>query len=446
MGKKSNTDEFIKKAILVHGDRYDYSKVIYTKSTEKVIIICKEHGEFLQEANSHLRNKGCRACAGNNIQYNNQEFIKKAKIKHGDKYNYSKVDYKNAKDKIIITCKKHGDFTQQPSHHLYGHGCNICRHEMVGLKLRSNTEDFIIKAVKIHGDKYDYSKINYNGNKNKVIIICKEHGDFCQIPSDHLHGFGCSSCSGNKIPSTEEFIAKARLIHKNRYDYTELEYKSNKIKISIICKEHGNFIQQPSHHLNGHGCPSCSGTKKYTTEEFIDKANLVHNNIYNYSKMNYKNNRKKVIIICKEHGEFKQQPVIHIHQKSGCPKCYSNHSKVQIQWLELLSNLYNINIQHAMNEGEFTIPTTRYKADGYCEETNTIYEFHGDYFHGNPKIFKPEEMNKLCKATHGELYQKTLEKEQKIKELGFNLVVMWESDWAKINKAIRCLQNKYKQC
>lgn len=97
-----------------------------------------------------------------------------------------------------------------------------------------------------------------------------------------------------------------------------------------------------------------------------------------------------------------------------------------------------------MNDGEYKIPTTRYRADGYCEETNTIYEFHGDYFHGNPKRFDPEEENKLCNATHGELYQKTLQKEQKIRNLGYNLVVMWESDWININKSIKTLQNKFR--
>ena len=97
-----------------------------------------------------------------------------------------------------------------------------------------------------------------------------------------------------------------------------------------------------------------------------------------------------------------------------------------------------------MNECEFRIPTTRYLADGYCKETNTIYEFHGDYFHGNPKIYLEKDKNDVCNKTMGYLYKKTLEREQKIKELGFNLEVMWESNWNKINKSISILQKKYK--
>ena len=129
---------------------------------------------------------------------------------------------------------------------------------------------------------------------------------------------------------------------------------------------------------------------------------------------------------------------------NGCSRCSKQFSKPQIQWLELVSKLNNIDIQHAMNEGEFTIPTTRYKADGYCESTNTVYEFHGDYWHGNPNIFGANDMNKTCNITHGELYEQTLIKEQAIKDLGYNLVTMWEADWNRINNSIKKIQMKFR--
>ena len=106
--------------------------------------------------------------------------------------------------------------------------------------------------------------------------------------------------------------------------------------------------------------------------------------------------------------------------------------------------MYNINIQHAINGIEYTILKTNYKADGYCKETNTIYEFHGDFWHGNPKKYRSDDINKITKCTFGILYEKTMQKEKTIKELGYNLVVMWESDWNKINKSIRCLQRKFR--
>jgi predicted nucleic-acid-binding Zn-ribbon protein len=139
-------------------------------------------------------------------------------------------------------------------------------------------------------------------------------------------------------------------------------------------------------------------------------------------------------------------PTKHIHRHQGCPKCQRkrNYSKSQIQWLNFMSVYNNIHIQHAENDGEYIISNTKFKADGYCQETNTIYEFHGDYWHGNPKVFELQDYNKTTNCSYGELYEKTIIKEKMIKEFGYNLVVMWEYDWDKINKSIKFLQNKFK--
>ena len=269
--------------------------------------------------------------------------------------------------------------------------------------------------------------------------------EFEQTPQAHLSGQGCSKCSKKYKMNEVEFIDECKIVHGNKYDYSKVSYDKKLEKIIIVCKIHGEFEQLAYSHITGKGCRYCSGNYKSNTEEFIEKAIKIHGNKYDYSKVNYTKAINKVIIICKKHGEFKQTPNTHLCG-SGCTKCNSSFSKAQIQWLEFISKLNNINIQHVINRGEFRIPSTRYLADGYCEETNTIFEYHGDYYHGNPKIFKPEEINKLCKLTHGELYQKTLEKEQKIKELGYNLVIIWESDWKKINKSISILQKKFRKC
>ncbi len=123
----------------------------------------------------------------------------------------------------------------------------------------------------------------------------------------------------------------------------------------------------------------------------------------------------------------------------------SNFFKSQIQWLELLSKMYNIYIQHALNDNEYIIPIIKIKSDGYCKETNTIYEFHGDYWHGNPNIYNLEDLNKTTNKTYGELYNNTIIRENKIKDLGYNLEVMWESKWNKINKSIKILQRKFRK-
>jgi hypothetical protein len=454
--QRDTKESFISKANTIHGDKYDYSRVIYISSNKKVIIICKKHGEFLQKSNSHLQGNGCPLCRldmmGKWNKSNMDEFIEKAIIIHGNRYDYSKVDYKGSNIEVIIICKEHGEFLQQPSVHLSGCGCNKCGIINMKNKQTGTTEEFIEKAIIKHGDKYNYSKVDYNGNNYDVIIICKEHGEFLQKPHGHLSGRGCNKCGrinmkNKQTGTTEEFIEKAIIKHRDKYNYSEIDYINSKTKVIIICKEHGYFLQTPTDHLSGYGCNKCGiinmkNKQSGTTEEFIEKSIIKHGDKYNYSKVYYINARKKIIINCKNHGDFLQIPDAHL-KGVGCPKCIPNYSKVQIQWLNLIQSYKKIHIQHAENGGEFSIPETRFKADGYCKETNTIYEFHGDLWHGNPKVFKSEDVS-FFGTTYGELYQKTLEKEERIRSLGFNLVVMWELDWKRIINSINILKRKFK--
>jgi len=372
------------------------------------------------------------------------EFINKAKEVHGDKYDHSKVNYINVKTKITVICKEHGEFNVTPTNHIHNKsGCPKCS----GL-YKPTTNEWIEKAKQIHSNKYDYSKVKYINNNTKIIIICKEHGEYEQTPDSHIRKAGCQKCSGNYIPTTNEWIEKAKQIHSDKYDYSKVKYINSNTKIIIICKEHGEFNQNPSDHLQGKGCIVCSNInnanlKRKTKTEFITNSIIIHGNKYDYSKVDYINNNTKIIIICKKHDEFNVTPTNHIHNKSGCPYCKTNYSKKQIEWLNFISKLKNINIQHALNEFEFTIPSTKYKADGYCKETNTIYEFHGDLWHGNPKLYKPSDTSYFG-IKYGELYEKTLEREKLIKNLAYNLVVMWEYDWNKINKSVKILQKKFR--
>ena len=443
---KLTTNEFVTKALQIHGDKYDYSKVNYINSDTKIEIICKEHGIFQQSPNNHINQKnGCPNCGiiirSELKRKSLDEFIKEATDIHGNKYDYSKVEYKSANTNIIIICKEHGEFKQTPSSHINKNGCNKC-----SKRYNPTTIEWIQQAKLIHGDKYNYSKVEYKNARKKIIIICKEHGEFEQVPHSHLLGYNCLKCSGNYNPSTDETIIKANLIHGDKYDYSKVEYKNSKEKVIIICKEHGEFEQTMDCHINKHtGCPRCCGNFTLTTEEWIEKAKLIHGDNYNYSKVNYINNRAKVIIICKKHGEFEQIPTNHIQGK-GCIKCCLYlYSRIQIMCLNTISAVKNIYIKHAENEGEYTIPNTKFKADGYCEETNTIYEFHGDYWHGNPKLYNPNTINNTTHCTFGELYESTMNKEKVIKELGFNLVTIWESDWRKFISLIRKIQKKFKK-
>jgi hypothetical protein len=374
-----------------------------------------------------------------------EQFIIKAREKHGDKYDYSKVEYQNNTTNIIIICKEHGDFLQQPSNHLMGKGCKKC-----GGRTIENTEEFIDKSIELHGDKYDYSKVEYNRTNQKITIICKKHGEYQQYPMVHIRGNGgCKECKKTSLSlintkTIDKFINDALLIHGNKYDYSKVNYKNNKTQIIIICKEHGEFLQQPNNHLTGSGCIKCSGTYKYSNEEFINKAIELHGDKYDYSKVDYLGMNVKITIICKKHGDFILYPIKYLHRKQECPKCLliKKYSKVSISYLDFISKLYNIKINHGENSSEFKIPNSKFKADGYCEETNTIYEFHGTIYHGDPRCCNSLEYNYFGK-NYGELYKKTLEREQLIRDLGYNLVVMWEHDWNNINKSIKILQRKF---
>ena len=186
-----------------------------------------------------------------------EEFIAKAREVHGDKYDYSKVDYVNNSTKVIIICPEHGEFEQTPANHLYGCGCSKCAYEFNGNTRRLTKDEFITKAREIHGDKYDYSKVNYVNNRTKVLIICPKHGEFEQTPSNHLYGYGCPICAGNQLMNKEEFITKAREVHGDKYDYSKVNYINAQTKVTITCPEHGDFEQRPGTHLFGSGCPSC---------------------------------------------------------------------------------------------------------------------------------------------------------------------------------------------
>ena len=278
-----------------------------------------------------------------------EEFIEKAKNVHNEKYDYSKVKYVDAKTKVCIICPEHGEFWQIPGGHLFGQRCPECGKKISSEKRKLNIDEFIKRSKEIHGNKYDYSKVEYNCMNDKVCIICPEHGEFWQQAESHLHGYGCQKCATEKThklqtKTLKEFVEQAKLIHGDTYDYSKVKYINALTKVCIICHKHGEFWQTPSSHLNSHGCQKCllerlSNTTRMTKDEFVKKAKEIHGDKYDYSKVVYKNCDTPVCIICPEHGEFWQKPYYHIH-KSGCPHC--KESKLEKDICKLLTN-NNIN-------------------------------------------------------------------------------------------------------
>lgn len=213
-----------------------------------------------------------------------EEFISKAKIIHGGKYDYSLVEYINNSTKIKIICLLHGIFEQVPFSHLGKRGCPKCKSEKLSSLYLMDQNTFIEKAKLVHGDKYDYSLVNYIGNKYKIEIICSIHGKFSQLPQNHLR-WGClKCCHDNRKYNTDMFIKKANIFHKNKYDYSKSVYKGSNKKVKIICPKHGSFYQIPRLHMHKSGCPKCRESKGETfIREFLENNNILYERQYMFS-------------------------------------------------------------------------------------------------------------------------------------------------------------------
>ena len=318
--KKTNK-QFIEEANIRHDFKYDYSKTQYINKREKVCIICPIHGEFWQEASSHLKGCGCPKCGKESSQkrqsLNTEQFIERAKKVHGNKYDYSKTEYINSSTKVCIICPIHGEFWQRPTEHLRGRGCKKCGDLSVGIKnSRITTDEFIERAKKVHGDKYDYSKTEYISPRKKICIIDKEFGEFWMIPYAHLNGQGCPSRRGEKISkanskSKKKFIEDAIQIHGDKYDYSKVEYKGAFEKVCIICPKHGEFWQRPTEHLSGCGCPICKSSHlEMEIKNWLDNNNVEYvyqyrNKIFGLQSLDFYLPKYNIAIECQGEQHFR---------------------------------------------------------------------------------------------------------------------------------------------
>lgn len=235
-----------------------------------------------------------------------------------------------------------------------------------------------------------------------------------------------------KIPKNlqirkQNFLNNAKKMHGDRYDYSTVEYKNDKTDIIITCYIHGSFIQTPNNHLHGQGCRLCGeklAAEKITksSELYFLEVSKIHKNRYDYSKAEYTYARNKILIICPKHGEFKQVASVHLSHRAGCPKCANWISKMETVWLDSLS------IPDEYRQKILYINGKKIKVDAYDPTTNTIYEFWGDFWHGNPKKYESHKINVKNKKTFGKLYAETQIKRQLIYSAGYNLIEKWETE------------------
>ena len=313
MAKRKTTEQAIADFCKVHGNRYDYSRVDYKNNLTKVIIVCPVHGEFEQRPHQHTAGEGCLKCANKSKAKSCSETVLDFQKVHGNRYDYSKVNYKNSHSNVTIVCREHGDFKQSPSNHKRGNNCPSC----VKNEMYLSTETLIKQFRTAHADFYDYSEVIYEGGRSKITIVCPIHGYFEQTPDSHKIGHGCPACI---LPTTEKIVNSFREIHGDRYDYSKVDYINCDDKLVIVCREHGDFEQLLNSHKKGFGCRKCSGNHRYTNQEIVEQFKQIHGDRYDYSKVNYKNNQSKVTIICPEHGEFEQASINH-KRGNNCPEC-----------------------------------------------------------------------------------------------------------------------------
>ena len=346
-----------------------------------------------------------------------EEFIVKAKMVHKNKYKYTNTIYNGSHNKLTVTCPIHGNFTIFATNHLSGRGCPKC-----AKKYRYSTKEWIEKVVLVHDNHYDYSNVEYINNHTKVCIICPEHGEFYQLPSEHLKGKGCPICE-NKVYDSNSFIIRSNRIHKDKYDYHEVEYVNYNTKVCIICPEHGKFWQTPGSHLSSRGCPVCGNNVKRTKEDFIKIANKIHNGLYSYDESEYINNETKILIRCPVHGLFQQTPHAHLSGQ-GCPLCYSENKHLTETKLKNFLLLIGIRFEYQKRFDWLG----RQSLDFYFPEYSSAIEYQGrQHFSNDSYYFEKQKENilkrdlkkiDLCDKHNIKLYHLT--KEEKYVPDNFN--------------------------
>lgn len=395
MGRPAySKEEIIKKAKLVHGDRYDYSKMNYITDQKPVEIVCRIHGSFWQRIDVHLLCYGCKQCCKEELfKKNKQRFIDISNNLYDNKFDYSKVNYLGVKELVEIICPEHGSFYRTPDFHMCGGGCPK------ELKVRLlNKESFVKIANEMHNYKYDYSKFEFTNMKTQGIIICPFHGEFLQAPAKHLLDRGCVICGRDKrnkklINPFEPILEKCKQLYNNKYDYSKFIYKDGKTKGIIICPEHGEFLQAISYHSGGEECPKCgikksADKKRSNVEEFTQKANIIFNNRYDYSEFIYVNSMTKGIIKCPIHGIFCQRPNDHLRGQE-CPCCASFQNELIVK--SICEQIFKYKFTKVRPHWLLGTKNRPLELDGYCAELNFAFEYNGIQHYEMVKHFNMDE-------------------------------------------------------
>jgi len=455
MPSQVSEDEFVRRMEEKHPCKIDHSKTIYRTMTSIARLTCLCGTSYERKPNRMFRqgaNHGCPSCCPNGLQDTKESFIQKATAMYSDKYKYDQVNYVNSMTPVKIGCPKGHIFDRLPNKFLQGDGCGECSgHGRTFAEFRRLSDE------KYGKDVFKFNEKNYNGMTSPLEMICPRGHVFTINAHTHLvekSKGGCMKCSNiesgiRKSYTQEECIDRFKKSHGERYDYSLVNYVDSLTPVTIICKIHGEFQQVPVSHIQGFGCKECgfkqlAQTKTRSDQQWIDKAHIVHGDKYTYLRVFREidlKNRPFFQIRCPNGHIFTQRCEHHL-QGNGCGSCSNRFSKPQIEWLNYIAVEEDIRYGES---GEFKPPGTTIFVDGYSSETNTIFEFQGDFWHGNPKSFDQSLINPRTRCTYGELFAKTLSRKSKLESLGYRVIEMWEYDWNKGKLAVQKIQHAFKK-
>lgn len=449
--KKRTQLDIINELSMIHNNIYDYSTLIYNGMNTKVDIICKIHGVFQQTPSAHKKGQGCPKCGTikrnatifdiygvSNVSQNQTIKDKKAQTnldKHGhinpahsieSKQKIKQTNLERYGTEFPTQSQQIKDKTIQTSLKKYGipHHINL---PIIKQKLQDLCTSLDVHNISQH-QEIKNKKINSSLNKFGTTHPWQSTKIRDKIKHTILTKYGCEYIGQSKL--IKEQVKNTNITRYGCHPRQTKEVKDKQKQTNL--ERYG--VDNPTKSIMIKSKIKETNLKKYGVESYSQQhmtniLHLIHD--YNWLFEQYITQNKSAIQISKELNISDTTIGRYLAYHEIQIKNQYTYSYYCICWLESIMDQEKIYIQHAMNEGEYKIPGTRYTADGYCRATNTIYEFHGDYWHGNPEIYEADVMNESTNCTMGELYQKTLLKEQKIKELGYNLVVMWENTYIK---------------
>lgn len=426
--KALTKEEVVLRANSVHNNKYDYSDSVYKNMSTKMDIRCPDHGVFSQVPQSHLNGRGCRLCHSSKIKKSDIEFFNGLKVLYPEThYDYTNVKYSGMEYNINMCCREHGEYEVKAKSALYkSGGCPIC----LARASDKRASEFFSECGKVHGNKYDYSDCTFTNVKSRLTLTCPYHTKFNVIAKKHLNGSGCKMCAmyGERSPQ-EWFLEEASDKYGDLYAYPDTVVVDKNTPVLITCKIHGTFKKTPYKFLYGYGCNECNFDKqRKTTEDFLPICDRVHHNKYNYDGTEYLSAKKKVDILCPEHGVFQQLLYEHSIGK-GCPSCSQNLSKAEIEILDFISSL-----GFKVEQSNRTL-IKPLELDIVIPEKKITIEYNGVRWHSED----------FGKDKHYHKNKTTL-----CKDVGYRLIHIWEDDFISnperelsfIKHALGCSDNK----